>query len=77
MNLEDVISYGAIIWASDPWGSCVTWNGSATFNWWNFDRLNQKWVNDDVMTHYGVKDVYEARKHAAEWAAADAESVDA
>lgn len=67
-SVFDMVGYGAIIFADEEYGIAVTWNGSATFNWWvlQFESV-QVWANMDVRTVYGVETLRQAEKVAEEW----------
>jgi hypothetical protein len=68
MNIAEVVSYGAIIWADAELGCLVTWNGSATFNFWVQQKGNT-WLNTEVMTAYDTKDLSQAGALAHAWVA--------
>lgn len=65
-TLFDMVGYGAIIFADEEYGICVTWNGSATFNWW-VNQMDGTWANMDVCTRYGIETLGDAEKVAEEW----------
>ena len=71
-TIYDVIGYGAIIDSVDDIGSIITWNGGATFLWWNLtgreNRLHEMlWSNDDIRTVYDVTTLRQAETVAREW----------
>jgi hypothetical protein len=67
-NIPHILTYGAIVAASDESGCLVNWNGSATFNFWT-QLADGSYQNVDVMTVYGVTSLSAAEKIAEEWIA--------
>lgn len=67
MNIHEVLEYGAIIGSHDEYDSVITWNGSATFNWFVFDATRHQWTNTDVRTVYEVDELWKAERVAREW----------
>lgn len=65
-SMFDMLDYGAIIFADEEYGICVTWNGSATFNWW-VNQFDGTWANMDVRTVYDITSLRDAEKIAEEW----------
>lgn len=65
-TLGDVLEYGAIVSANDELGALITWNGSATFNWW-VDRGQIGWANVDIKTVYEVNTLDQAISIARHW----------
>ena len=66
-KLSEMLDYGYIIAADDDLGCAITWNGSATFNFW-VESLSG-WTNTDVQTHYEITTLNQAEKIAQEWLA--------
>jgi hypothetical protein len=70
-SIERVLDYGYIVAADDETGCLVTWNGSATFNFWLYQhgiKTVEGYINTNVKTIQGV-DLALAEKLAKEWLA--------
>lgn len=64
-TIHEVLEYGAIVASHEESDCLITWNGSATFNWWR--PANEGWENIDVRTVYGVETLLLAEKVANGW----------
>ncbi len=67
-SIFEVLERGAIVFGDEEYGIVVTWNGSATFNWWvlQFESV-QVWAEMDVKTVYGVETLRQAEMVAEDW----------
>lgn len=65
-ELRDVLAYGYPVWHHDEFDCLITWNGHATFLWWNL--TDKGWENTDVHTSYDIQSLTAAENEAAEWA---------
>jgi len=69
-NIQQVLNNGYIIAADEETGCLVTWNGSATFNFWIYQmgiKGIEGYINTDVQTRYGITSVWEAEEVANKW----------
>jgi hypothetical protein len=69
MNIFEVVeTNGAIIHANDELGFFITWNGSATLQWWNAKDINRLTFEAvDIRTDYNLKSLADAEREANEW----------
>lgn len=74
---EIVETNGAIIHANSELGFFITWNGSATFQWWNARGVNRSTFEAvDIRTVYNVETLKQAEAEAQEWAEYELSMVD-
>ena len=78
LNIFEVVeNNGAIIHANEELGFFITWNGSATFQWFTYaDNTNAYFKAVDVRTVYAVETLAMAEAEAREWVAYELESAD-
>jgi hypothetical protein len=69
MNIFEIVeTNGAIIHANDELGFFITWNGSATFQWWNAKDINRlSFEAVDIRTVYDIATLKQAEAEAEEW----------
>lgn len=66
-KLAEILDYGYIVAADEEVEMLVSWNGSATFNFW-VGTLSG-WQNTDCRTIYDIETLHQAEKEAKEWLA--------
>lgn len=60
---------GAVIYANEELEFFITWNGSATFQWFNKEHYAGIFFKVvDIRTVYGVETLAQAEAEAKEWA---------
>jgi hypothetical protein len=64
-TLSGILDYGYIVAADDDLGALVTWNGSATFNFWVGSATD--WKNTDCRTIDEIETLAAAEKEAKGW----------
>jgi hypothetical protein len=69
MNIFEVVdSSGAVVHGNDELGFLITWNGSATFQWWNAKDINRLTFEVvDIRTAYNITSLNDAIKEASKW----------
>ena len=69
MNIFEIVeTNGAIIHTVEELGCFITWNGSATFQWWNSKDINRLTFEAvDIRTVYNITTLADAEREAREW----------